>query len=332
MRFAVAALLPLILAAGGCEQKSAVAFGGANTIIMVAPERLWGAVEDTVMTALEPRIFTVRDERTFDVTHVAPSDENWLRLREFKQVVLLGYEGDPWLESAVSGMENVPRTLPTIETVGEVWARDQVVTVVLLPRGAGAEAVESVIPELHRLLDERFKGYVRQRMYLSGRDDPLQERLAAEYGFSLLLPELYRHERRGQVHLFRNHYAAGSRELRRAVLVTWREGAAPADSAALLAWRDSVASTAYAFRQQVARERLLVERGVDGPGALQLQGAWETPAEEFPAGGPFIARAVPCASQDRTYLLDAWLYAPGEDKYEFMLQLENILDSFECAP
>ena len=30
------------------------------------------------------------------------------------------------------------------------------------------------------------------------------------------------------------------------------------------------------------------------------------------------------------YLIDAWLYAPGRDKYEYMIQLEEILGSFRC--
>ncbi len=33
----------------------------------------------------------------------------------------------------------------------------------------------------------------------------------------------------------------------------------------------------------------------------------------------------------RTYFIDAWLYAPNEPKYEYMLQLQEILGSFRCA-
>ena len=35
--------------------------------------------------------------------------------------------------------------------------------------------------------------------------------------------------------------------------------------------------------------------------------------------------------QDRMYLLDAWLYAPGKEKYEYMIQLQTILGSFRCG-
>ena len=66
--------------------------------------------------------------------------------------------------------------------------------------------------------------------------------------------------------------------------------------------------------------------------AIQIQAQWRNPPERgWPAGGPFITRAVTCESQDRTYYVDAWLYAPGKEKYEYMIQLETILDSFRCT-
>ena len=43
-----------------------------------------------------------------------------------------------------------------------------------------------------------------------------------------------------------------------------------------------------------------------------------------------ITWSVPCPEQDRHYLVDAWLYAPGKDKYEYVLQLETILGTFRC--
>ena len=91
-------------------------------------------------------------------------------------------------------------------------------------------------------------------------------------------------------------------------------------------------SASYEFEQDVAAELPDVRR-LTGPGAgaLEVRGAWETPEGSWPAAGPFIARAVRCPDQNRIYLMDAWLYAPGESKYEYVLQLETILDSFTCG-
>ena len=329
-------LLSILFATGlvlsGCEPKSPVAFGAANSLIVVAPDRLWEAVQDTVMGALEPTIRTVRNERTFEVTHVSPLDTAWLQLRRFKQVVLLGYEGDRWLAPASEGAGEVPARLPAILEVGEVWARDQAVTLVLLPRGSGREAVAEIVPRLHELLDARYRHYVRQRMYTSGVDQGMRRELLRTAGFGLTLPDVYRHEQiEGGAHIFRNHHATGSLELRRAILVDWRPLTDEFGPRELARWRDSI-SVAYEFEQDVAPELPDVRR-LTGPGAgaLEVRGAWETPEGSWPAAGPFIARAVRCPDQNRMYLMDAWLYAPGESKYEYVLQLETILDSFTCG-
>ena len=69
-----------------------------------------------------------------------------------------------------------------------------------------------------------------------------------------------------------------------------------------------------------------------GNAAYELRASWRNPPERnWPAGGPLITRTVTCDNQDRTYLLDAWLYAPGKEKYEYMLQLETLLESFRCT-
>ena len=70
-----------------------------------------------------------------------------------------------------------------------------------------------------------------------------------------------------------------------------------------------------------------------GAQGIEIQGAWEGTDPSWPMGGLFISRMVTCAAQNRTYLLDTWLYAPGprRSKYEYMIQLQTILGTFECA-
>ncbi|HUF12509.1 MAG TPA: DUF4837 family protein [Longimicrobiales bacterium] len=332
MRSLLSGLLLATFLLGGCERRSPVTFGAANSLIVVAPERLWEAVRDTVMSALEPTIRTVREERTFEVTHVSPLDTAWLELRKFRQVILLGYEGDSWLAPAMGGIDSVPEQLPAIIEVGEVWAREQAVTAVLLPGGAGREAVAEIVPELHALLDERYRTYVRGRMFTSGVDEGLRRELLRTAGFGLTLPDVYRHEQPGGTqHVFRNHYAQGSKELRRGITIDWRPLADSISPRELMRWRNS-ATTAFGFEQEVAPEAPDVRR-LTGPGAgaLEVRGAWQTPAGDWPAAGPFISRAVRCPKQNRMYLMDAWLYAPTESKYEYVIQFETILNSFTCG-
>jgi hypothetical protein len=95
------------------------------------------------------------------------------------------------------------------------------------------------------------------------------------------------------------------------------------------AWRSDLAAR-FTHPPQVT-ETLPEVREVQLGGAtgVQIQGLWSNPPGEWPAAGHFITRMIDCP--ERTFLIDAWLYAPGIPKFEYMYQLNAILDSFACA-
>lgn len=322
--------LPLVLLAA-CGNRSSAAYGDANSIILVAPDSVWEEAGSKIEQALEPRIMTVRAERTFELTQVSPSDPDLLRLRLWRQVLVVGQASDPWV-SAVLADREPPATLPAIVERNDVWARGQRVTAVVLPPEGSTAALVELLPELHQLLDQRFRNYAQARMFVSGRNDSLQAALRAESGFGILLPSVYtvKHPNE-QTYLFRNDNMVGG-QLVRMIQVTWRPGRAELSRDAVLAWRDRAGEGTYWPVQQVQPD-LLETRPIEGAaaGGLEVRGAWSGDIDGFPMAGPFITRALYCPAQDRTYLLDSWLYAPAKDKYEYMLQLETILDTFACG-
>jgi len=170
-------------------------------------------------------------------------------------------------------------------------------------------------------------------MFMSGVDSALADTLMAVGRFQLLVPDVYRWSHEDSLYQFRNDNPDPS-ELIRNVSVTWKSPI-PADMQpeGILAWRAEVAAH-YSEPQDVdlsVREAGPFE--FRGRPAYEIQAIWKNPPElNWPAAGPFVTRAVICPQQQRMYLLDAWLYAPGEDKYEYMIQLETILDSFRCGP
>lgn len=329
-RLGVLAIPLLIL--GACGGPSTTAYGDANSIIFVAADSIWDVAGPSVERILEPRILTVRDERTFDISYASPDDPDLRTLLLWRQVLVVGEATDPWVAKVIEGETALPETLPTIVERDDVWARRQRVTAVVLPEGGGAEALIGILPELHQLLDQRFREYARARMFVSGRNDSLLATLRAESGFGLLLPKVYTVRQPNEnTYLFRNDQMVGG-DLERVIQVTWRQGTAELTPDEVLQWRDQVSTLQYRPVQKRQPE-LLETRPLDryGPGALEVRGAWEADLDGYPLAGPYITRVVICPAQDRTYLLDAWLYAPGRDKYEYMLQLETILDTFECG-
>jgi hypothetical protein len=251
-----------------------------------------------------------------------------VQLRRFRQLLALGGAEDDWVEPAVG--ESPPGT-PFIAEAEDVWANDQRLTALVLGPARPAAEVLAALPVLRTRLDSVFRVYTRLRMYQSQANEALRDTLRATAGFALLLPKLYRLERLDSTYVFRNWTNVGG-ELRRTVAVTWRKGVdSTTSNQTLLSWRDAATRT-YGHPQNIEREPLRRRRITRGDlVGFEVQGAWKANFDGLPAGGPFITRMVPCPAQDRTYLLDAWLYAPARQKYEYMIQLEILLNTFRCG-
>jgi hypothetical protein len=333
MRSLITAPLLLLLAVA-CSDSGRMAMGDVNSIIVVADSALWDEVSDTVLTALQPRIFAVRPEATFQLTHVAPADPSWRELRRFRQVLAIGSPEDTWVREVIEDADTTV-SAPAIVQARNVWARNQVGTALVVPEREAAAAVRANVEELAALLDRGYRRWAQQRMYISGADTALTDTLRREAGFSVTIPNVYRFRREPpDGFLFFNDQLAGT-PLVRSLFVTWRSGTAgePGVEEAL-AWRDSIGQAVYDWPQRTQRDPIQVSP-LDEPGAggLAIRGVWSgTADEEFPQAGPFITWIVACPASDRRYLLDAWLYAPATDKYQYVIQMETLLQSFRCSP
>lgn len=314
-----------------CGEKG-LGYGDPNSIIVVVSADRWEAVADDVYGAFEKTISTVRDEKTFTVTFQEPYGEHWQNLRRFRQMLVVGTRADAWVQEV---LEEAPGPIAAegVHQIHDVWARGQTVTLVLLPEGWAPDQLAAHLGAIHETLDAQYRAYVENRMYFSGVDTALADTLATEHGFTLQLPEVYRWRQLDSVFVFRNDNPDPS-ELIREITVTWMTPAAAGhDAERLLAWRARLVADYYSEPQDVVLEGMATDTlEHEGREVLQLQAQWRNPPERgWPAGGPFITRVVTCDEQDRTYLVDAWLYAPGKEKYEYMIQLNTILDSFRCT-
>ena len=333
MRSLRTAVLLALAGAGACSDSSRMAMGDVNSIIVVAEQELWEQVSDTVLTTLQPRIFAVREEATFKLTHVAPDDPNWGDLRRFRQILAIGSPSDPWVAEVLDAADTTV-TPPAIVQAANVWVRSQTGTALVVPEGSAAGAVRARIGELAALLQQGYRQWAIQRMYTSGRDTAMADTLAREGGFQLVLPEVYTFRRSGdRGFLAFNDQQAGT-PLVRSIYVTYREGTEGEPTPAMaLAWRDSVGQAVYDWPQRSQAEPLQTRPLTEpGDGGIEVRGVWSGTADEsFPQAGPFITWVVDCPENDRRYLVDTWLYAPATDKYQYIIQLETLLESFGCA-
>jgi hypothetical protein len=327
---AVAMVLGGTLVAG-CDLRG-LAYGDPNSIIAVMSSELWQEASETVYAELERTTVTVRDEKQFTVTYQEPYGQYWSDLRRFRQMLLVGTLADRWISEAIE-RAGAEISGPGLHQVRDVWANDQTVTIVILSEGGGLEELRTRLPAVYAILDEQYREYVVARMYLTGADSALADTLATEHGFSLLVPRVYRHATRDSTFVFRNDNPDPS-ELIRQIAVTWRSPAPAAlDVEQLLAWRAQLVAGHYSEPQDFVREGMNVTwTKFQGHPMLEVRAQWRNPPERgWPAAGPLITRAITCETQDRTYLVDAWLYAPGSEKYEYMIQLDTILGTFRCG-
>lgn len=333
-RWKLRALGALLLTASvsACGEKG-MTYGDANSVIAVTDQARWSAISDDVYAAIEKTIQTVRDEKTFTVTYQEPYAEFWENLRRFRQMLLIGTASDPWMQEAVEESRDDVDLTPGIHQIRNSWSRDQTVTLLVLPDDGSLAGLPDRLEEISQTLDRQYRNYAQSRMFMTGVNTALGDTLAMRAGFRMTVPQVYRQGTSDSIFVFRNDQPDPS-ELIRQVMVTWRSPA-PGDLSVdeIVAWRQEIADAHYNEPQEIVLEGMLVQPTViDGKQGLGLQSQWRNPPDRgWPAGGPLIVRTVTCDEQDRTYLIDAWLYAPGHRKYEYMIQLETILESFTCS-
>ena len=336
-RFAGAAAL-LFGTLPGCSS-TPQAVGNVNSIIVITSDSLWGAVGDSLRTALEQRIFTVREEPTFQVTQVSPQDPRWAKARAFRHVLVMGSAADGWIAPVLRRAKATARddghAGPALVQTRDVWARNQFATALVLPASGAQAAALALAPRAAIATDSVFRAYARGRMYLSRPDTVLRDSLRRRAGYGILLPNVYFAVRRtADVQLFQNSTQIGG-DLVRSVLIVARPGVIEPTPQIALAWRDSVARTHYRPAHDTQREHVQAKRVHTGiQTAIELQGVWQGTDQKWPMAGPFITRMIPCPAQNRTFLVDSWLYAPAPQRgsrYEYIIQLQTILESFECG-
>ena len=329
VRLVSLAALPVAFALAACDPPTSV---GENTsIVVAAPPAVWDRIEPDVARALEPSTFTVRDERIFDVAHVDPTSDDWNDFRKVRRLLVVGEAGDPWVARALEEVDGeVPRE-PAILQADDVWARPQQVTIVLVPPGSSPDVSAGMMDEVGEGYVRQLEAYSRSRMFVSGEHEGLADSLARVGGFSMRFPNVYRVQGpHPGIFVFRNDQPDPSQLIRQVTVTRRPSGEVPLTPEAAHAWRAEVAAQTTEPPQltdtiQIARTDLTV----GGRPAVEMQATWMNPPDGWPAGGPIITRLVQCP--EHTYLVDGWLYAPGRAKYEYMVQIQTLLESFRCA-
>ena len=325
----VSAALTAVAGLAACGLSSAM--GEANSLIIVADNALWEEVEEDTYAALERTVYTTRNEKMFNVTQTDPASPEISQLLLWRQILVFGTPDDPRVRMIAEKVDRTSVEPGDVVQAENVWARGQLATAVVLQPGREAESWREHLPGLSKRLEEQFREYVLSRMFVSGVDTATADFLRTEYGFTLDVPRVYQRVDRGEgVVLIRNDNPDPS-ELIRSILIQRGDAVDSMAPSMIYLWRTSIDDTRYNVPQDFdvipGTGRIF---DLNGSEAVEARGIWKDRAA-YPAGGPFVARAVRCG--EAVIYIDAWLYSPNprRSKYEYMMQLEAILDSFACV-
>ncbi|HUP20661.1 MAG TPA: DUF4837 family protein [Gemmatimonadota bacterium] len=346
------ALVALATLATGCTKGPA--YGSANAIIAVVHPAVSDEVEPILRRALEREIRTTRPERIFEITFTTPEAigdfRHWGRV-----IVVEPLESASLVPELVDVSEGTDRVVERIE---DRWARGQTIHV-LAARGPAetVRLVESLADSLFEEIHAAYVGHQIDRMWASGRDSTLFHSMLDEFGFGIVLPRVYRPAPGSAPPDSRVWY---NDDPRRIVSVHWTalpaevtadtvlalrrawgaeiflgeviagtlpgapdDTAAAAGASAPVAGADPVAEGAA---DAPAAEPIEVSRvRLNGREAIRLQGVWHDATD----AGVFVLHGVACG--DRLVLLDGNLFAPDREKYPFVLQFDQIFQTFHCA-
>jgi hypothetical protein len=328
-RVAVSAALTAVAGLAACGLSSAM--GEANSLIIVADNALWEEVEEDTYAALERTVYTTRNEKIFNVTQTDPASPEISQLLLWRQILVFGTPDDPRVRMIAEKVDRTSVEPGDVVQAENVWARGQLATAVILQPGREAESWREHLAGLSEHLEEQFREYVLSRMFVSGVHTATADFLRTEYGFTLDVPRVYQRVDRGEgVVLIRNDNPDPS-ELIRSILIQRGDAVDSLAPSMVYLWRTSIDETHYNVPQDFD---VVPGTGrsfdLNGSEAVEARGIWKDRAA-YPAGGPFVARAVRCG--EAVIYVDAWLYSPNprRSKYEYMMQLEAILDSFTCV-
>lgn len=319
-----------LLMAAACESKPPRMLGEEN-VLVVADDALWAEIQDTLKSALKPRLPGLPPENTHRVSQASSAAVSENDLSRFLQIVVLGRSDDVLVSEILRSSADLPDQRPALLPRADVWAPGQRVTTVVLPEEGGIEEVLPYVDTLAGLVDDHYRDWTKLRMYALGVNPDIAGELATR-GIRLEAPGAFRGVlSEDSVYRFMTF---GNDQLRlvRSVLITW----SPLDESvpsteSVLAWRQTMADRFYEDAQVTPPEFVRTREIGEGTDGIEVSGAWNGIVKGQPHAGPFVTRIIDCADQGRRYLLDAWLFAPSREKYTYLIQLEAVLDSFGCV-
>lgn len=335
-RFAL--ILPAILTLLAAACGKGPAYGSDNALIAVVDPALRDTLDPVIRGSFERTFFTTRPEPVFDVTF--ESTRSIGEFRKWKRIVVF----EPADEEAslvpqllTRSQLGAARSTGVVAVVEDKWARGQSIWVISGPTAQSTlNLARATADSLFEIVQGLYVDAQVERMWASGRDVALADSMLREHGFSITLPRVYRGAPASAPPRTLTYF---NQEPRRVVSIHWAPRPAEMTRDTVLGLRREWGRAIFpgdTIPARIPREGdvipevpdlLVGERMLGGRPAVRLQGVWQNPSDH--SGGVFLTYGVPCG--EHLVLLDGNVFAPDRPKYPYVVQLEQIFETFRCA-
>jgi hypothetical protein len=353
MRFLfVASLLSLLLYSCSEEAQRRMkavptAFGQLNEIVVVMDQDMWESPLGDTLRYYYSSAYPLlpQPEPVFDLRHYTPLDikKDPLRkeLRTYMFVANLADEDSPTTQMVLKdiGSEKA-RSAREDKNVNNAagrdkWAKGQLMLYQFAySHDALAEALKENYPAVKRKVNKFDERKLESYIYLDGVANQLIKEVKDSMGVSLRIPNDYFIAiNDGDIIWVRKETEKISQNL---MLKKMKyEDQSQLSKENLIALRDSIgkeyiSSTLEDTYMQVNDEDLPVifnTTSINGNYAVEVRGIWEIVGDYM--GGSFISYLMLNPNTNELLFIDGFLHAPGEDKRDYMEQLDHIINTLE---
>ncbi|RPI00800.1 MAG: DUF4837 family protein [Calditrichaeota bacterium] len=324
----------LLFSLMSCHMKKR-SLGSYNKIVIIADSLLTAEIKEDLNSALERITYTPQSEPIFNLIYQVPSELN--RLTRFPNLLIVGTldaEGEMknLLQKLLSptSLQRIKEDSAFVFSNKEPWAFDQILVVL------AAKDKETLIKNLQKqgnaifdLFDQNAESSVFGTLFTYMEQKAISEDLMKKYGWSIRVQHDY-------------FVALDSTDLRfvwlrrlepqRSIFIYWE----PSNDPSLLS-KEWMLDRRKMFEQKfldgdfVYEDSLITTRekivDFNNRYAIRLDGVWQN--EKHTMGGPFRSYGFYNERDKRLYLIDFFVYAPGEQKYPYLRQLDGIASTFK---
>jgi hypothetical protein len=326
-RFAGLLFLGVAFLALSCSGPLVTSVGESDDLVIVGDEASIPRGLERITGIMQVEVPWLQDEPLFQPTVV--SVEGFEKLHDRRQILLVGVWGEGGVPGIVSRHVRgvAPGDPPRLEVVEDVWAQGQIVCAIM---ANDEDELLTFLDENGKDVASRIEAATVTRLARRLREDAKGAGVTAElerrFGWAIAPPSDYE--------FFTTHADEGFVFFRRTrpdrtISVFWQPGEPDYVTDEYAIAKRSELGEKYFDGDEIEWKRELTVEHVDFNGlpAIALSGWWAN--RKLIGGGPFRSYCFYEPAEGLVYLIDAGLFAPGEDKTALMRGLDAALWTFQ---